>query len=45
MDADDLTPMAYETLSLAYQACEPMRAEIGAAESGYVTEGEYHTGS
>ena len=44
MDTDDLTPMAYETLSLAYQACDPMRAEIGAAASGYVTEDEYLTG-
>ena len=23
MDTDDLTPMAYETLSLAYEACQP----------------------
>ena len=28
MDTDDLTPLAYETLSLGYEACEPLRAEI-----------------
>ena len=44
MDTDDLTPMAYETLSLAYEACEPMRAEIGCAASGYDTEDEYLAG-
>ena len=41
MDTDDLTPMAYETLSLAYQACEPMRAEIGVAAADYITEDEF----
>ena len=44
MDTDDLTPMAYKTLSLAHEACEPMRAEIGAAASGYHTEDEYLVG-
>ena len=36
--------MAYETLSLAYQACEPMRAEIGVAAADYNTEDEFLTG-
>ena len=44
MDTDDLTPMAYRTLSLAYEACEPMRAELGCAASGYDTEDEYLAG-
>jgi hypothetical protein len=45
MDTDDLTPMAYQTLSLAYEACEPMRAELGCAASGYNTEDEYLAGT
>ncbi|MDO8540425.1 MAG: hypothetical protein Q7S40_08275 [Opitutaceae bacterium] len=44
MDTDDLTPMAYSTLSLAYDACEPMRAEIGMAARDYRTEDEYLRG-
>lgn len=44
MDTDDLTPMAYSTLSRAYDACEPMRAEIGAAAMDYRTEDEYLRG-
>ena len=36
--------MAYKTLSLAHEACEPMRPEIGAAASGYHTEDEYLVG-
>jgi hypothetical protein len=41
MDTDDLTPMAYATLSLGYEACEPMRAEIGAAAVAFNTEDEF----
>lgn len=44
MDTDDLTPMAYATLSLAYDACEPMRAEIGMAARDYRTEDDYLRG-
>jgi hypothetical protein len=44
VDTDDLTPMAYETLTLAHQACAPMRAEIGAAASGYCIEDDYLVG-
>lgn len=38
MDTDYLTPMAYATLSLGYEACEPLRAEIGAAAAEFKTE-------
>jgi hypothetical protein len=41
MDTDDLTPMAYVTLSLGYEACEPLRAEIGAAAAEFKTEDEF----
>jgi hypothetical protein len=44
MDTDDLTPMAYATLQMAYEACEPMRAEIGAKAIHYRTEDEYLVG-
>ena len=41
MDTDDLTPMAYTTLSLGYQACEPLRAEIGVAAGQFKMEDEF----
>ncbi|CAN5496114.1 hypothetical protein BH23VER1_BH23VER1_04600 [soil metagenome] len=41
MDTDELTPMAYATLSLGYDACEPLRAEIGAAAAGFKSEDEF----
>ena len=44
MDTDDLTPMAHATLSLAYQASEPLRAELGVLASNYRSEDEYLTG-
>lgn len=44
MDTDDLTPMAYETLSLAYRACKPLRAEIGAAATDFKAEDEFLRG-
>ena len=44
MDTDDLSPMAYETLSKALLAFEPMRAEIGALACDYRCEDEYLTG-
>lgn len=36
--------MAYDTLSLAYRACEPMRAQIGAAAKDYRSEDDYLKG-
>lgn len=44
MDTDDLTPMAHETLSLAYEACEPMRAEIGASARNFRHEDAFLRG-
>ena len=44
MDTDDLTPMAYETLSLAYQASDYLRAEVGAVAMRYPTEDEFLIG-
>ena len=44
MDTDDLTPMAYETISLAYEACQPLRAEIGASAREFRTEDEFLCG-
>jgi len=44
MDTDDLTPMAYATLSLGYEACEPLRAEIGAAAAEFNAEDEFLQG-
>jgi hypothetical protein len=41
MDTDDLTPLAHETLSLAYDACDPLRADLGAGARDYKTEDEY----
>jgi hypothetical protein len=41
MDTDDLTPMAYETLSLAHKVCEPLRAEIGASAADFKAEDEF----
>ena len=44
MDTDDLTPMAYATLSLGFEACEPLRAEIGATANDFSTEDEFLQG-
>jgi len=44
MDTDDLTPMAYRTLRLAYAAFEPMRCDIGVMARDYGTEDEYLRG-
>ena len=44
MDTDNLTPMAYATLSLGYEACEPLRAEIGASAVAFDTENEFLNG-
>ena len=44
MDTDDLTPLAHVTLSLCYEACDPLRAEIGATAGGFNTEDEFLQG-
>ncbi len=44
MDTDDLTPMAYDTLLLAHDACDPLRAEIGASATKFKTEDEFLRG-
>ena len=44
MDTDDLTPMAHEVMSLAYGACEPMRAEIGVLAGDFSSEDEFLAG-
>ena len=45
MDTDDLTPMANETLNLAYSALDVLRSEIGASAIQYETEEEFLKGS
>ncbi len=45
MDTDDLTPMANETLNLAYEAIDVLRSEIGASAIQYETEEEFLKGS
>ena len=44
MDTDNLTPMAYETLSLASKASDYLRSEIGAAVMQYSTEDQFLAG-
>ena len=44
MDTDDLTPMAYETLSLACKVCGPLRVEIGASAAAFKAEDEFLRG-
>ena len=41
MDTDDLTPMAYETLSRAFEFCDVLRAEIGAAAAEFRTADDF----
>ncbi|MFQ5963234.1 MAG: hypothetical protein ACE5KZ_03010 [Candidatus Scalinduaceae bacterium] len=45
MDTDNLTPMAYETLNLAYSAIDVLRSEIGVSAMQYETEEEFLKGS
>ena len=45
MDTDCLTPMAYETITLACQVLDVLRSEIGAAASGCNTEEEFLQGA
>ena len=44
MDTDCLTPMAYETITLAHDVHDVLRSEIGAAASGCNTEEEFLQG-
>jgi hypothetical protein len=44
MDTDDLTEMAYETISRAGDVLDVLRSEIGAAAAGKPTEDEYLCG-
>lgn len=45
MDTDDLTPMAYDTLSRSYRVCDVLRAEIGASAAGFKTEDAFLQGT
>ena len=45
MDTDDLTPMAYETLSRAFEFCDVLRAEIGASAAEFRTEDDLLRGT
>jgi len=44
MDTDDLTPMAYDTISLAGDVLDVLRTEIGASAAGKKTEDEFLRG-
>jgi len=45
MDTDNLTPMAYETLSRAFEFCDVLRAEVGASVAEYRTEDDFLRGT
>lgn len=45
MDTDDLTPMAYETLSRSFDFCDVLRAEIGASAAEFRTEDDFLRGT
>jgi len=45
MDTDDLTPMAYETLSRSFDFCDVLRAEIGASAAEFRTEDYFLRGT
>ena len=44
MDTDELTPMAYETIVLAGEVLDVLRAEIGASASDKKTEDDFLRG-
>jgi hypothetical protein len=44
MDTDDLTEMAYETISRAGDVLDVLRSEIGAAAAGKTTEDDFLRG-
>lgn len=45
MDTDELTEMAYETISLAHEVLDVLRLEIGASAKDYLTEDEFLRGT
>ena len=45
MDTDDLTEMAYETLTQAHAVCDVLRAGIGASATSFKTEDEFLRGT
>jgi len=45
MDTDDLTALAYETISRAGEVLDVLRAEIGASAREYRTEDEFLNGT
>ena len=44
MDTDDLTAMAYQTITLAFDVSENLRAELGALASAFSSEDHYLRG-
>ncbi len=45
MDTDELTEMAYDTISLAHEVLDVLRLEIGASARDYLTEDEFLIGT
>ncbi len=45
MDTDELTEMAYNTISLAHDVLDALRLEIGASAKDYLTEDEFLRGT
>jgi hypothetical protein len=45
MDTDELTAMAYQTITLAYDASEILRAELGASASVFSCEDDFLEGT
>ena len=45
MDTDDLTPMAYETLSKAFEISDVLRAEVGVSAADFKTEDDFLRGT
>ncbi len=45
MDTDDLTEMAYATISIANEVLDALRLEIGASAKDYLSEDDFLTGT
>ena len=45
MDTDELTEMAYETISLAHEVLDALCLELGASAKDYLTEDEFLNGT
>ncbi len=45
MDTDYLTPMAYETITHAYDVLDVLRSEIGASSRHFVAEDDFLNGT